>query len=217
MPPSRESTERFIRRQLPLRRAPGVPDIVLHTAHSASGLRRLCGAGAAPYWAWPWAGGLLMARHLLDHPELVRDRHLLDLGAGSGLVGIAASLAGARKVLAAETDHIGVLAITLNAAANGAAVAVLEDDVTSGAPPPVDVVAVGDLFYDAALAVQVTRFLDRCLGAGIEVLIGDPGRAHLPRARLRLLAEYPVTDFAGGSGEAGLGGVFRLVPEAGGG
>jgi predicted nicotinamide N-methyase len=177
-----------------------LPEIRLHTAHQATGLWRLGepeedgSDPPPPYWAFPWAGGMALARHILDRPGTVTGRRVLDLGAGSGLVAIAAAMAGASEVIAAEIDRYAVAAIGLNAAANGVAVALAGDDLTAGPPPPVDLVAAGDLFYERDLAARVTAFLDRCLAADIDVLIGDPGRAYLPRSRLRLLAEYRVPD-----------------------
>src|SRR5262249_10318086 len=147
-----------------------------------------------PYWAHLWAGGLALARHILDRPETVAGRRVLDLGAGSGIVGIAAARAGAAQVIAADVDRYALTALGLNAAANPVSIATVWGDATARPPPPVDLVAVGDLFYECDLAARVTAFLDRCTGAGIDVLIGDPGRAFLPRSRLRLLAEYPVSD-----------------------
>lgn len=176
---------------------PGVPEVRLHKAGPGSGLSRIVGDGAAPYWAYHWAGGLALARFLLDRPEWVRGRRVLDLGAGGGLVGIAAALAGAEAVLAAEIDPAGRAAVRLNAALNGVAIAVLEGDVLDAEPPEVDLVAVGDLFYDAALAVRVAGWLDLCRVRGIAVLVGDPRRAPLPIDRLELLHEAPVHETAG--------------------
>lgn len=190
----------FIRANTHLVPIPSLPEIRLHTAHQATGLWRLAepdedGADSPPpYWAFPWAGGMALARYILDRPETVAGRRVLDLGAGSGLVAIAAAIAGAGEVTATEIDRYAVAALGLNAAANGVVVTVVEDDLTAGPPPAVDLVVVGDLFYERALAERVTAFLDRCLAANIEVIIGDPGRAYLPRARLRRLAEYPVPD-----------------------
>lgn len=187
---------------------PLLPEIRLYTAHPASGLSRLSGDDIsdeegddppAPYWAYQWAGGLVLARHICDRPETVRGRRVLDLGAGSGLVGIAAAKAGARSVLAAEIDSNGIAAIGLNAALNEVDLTAVGDDLTNGPPPEVDIVLVGDLFYAPDLGERVTAFLDRCVFAGIEVLVGDPGRAHLPHARLRLVAEYAVEDVGTGS------------------
>jgi predicted nicotinamide N-methyase len=131
---------------------------------------------------------------------------VLDLGAGSGLVAIAAASAGAATVMAAEIDPHALAALRLNAGLNDAAVEVIDRDLTGSQPPDVDLVLVGDLFYDPRLARRVTRFLDRCLDAGIDVLVGDVGRAHLPRDRLREVARYDVPDF----GEARPGTVFSL-------
>lgn len=148
-----------------------------------------------PYWAHHWGGGIALARYILDHPETVAGRDALDLGAGSGIVGIAAARAGARQVISADIDQYAVAAARLNAAANDVRISTVLGDVTGGPPPAVDVVLVGDLFYEQRLAEEITAFLDRCLGAGMQVLIGDPWRAFLPVSRLRLLAEYPGPDF----------------------
>ncbi|MER8763215.1 MULTISPECIES: 50S ribosomal protein L11 methyltransferase [unclassified Mesorhizobium] len=192
---------------------PTLPEIRLYTAHPGSGLRRLLEWNQhateedgpepePPYWAYVWAGGAVLARYIFDRPETVAGRRVLDLGAGSGLVGIAAAKAGASAVVAAEIDRNGVVALGLNATANGVAIMIIGEDITSGPPPPVDVVVVGDLFYAHDLAGRVVPFLDRCLAAGIAVLIGDPGRAYLPRSRLRLLAEYEVPDVGEGRNAA---------------
>jgi predicted nicotinamide N-methyase len=209
--------QQFIRANLPVAPVPAIPEIRLHKAGPASGLRRLAeldehGFGS-PYWAYYWGGGLALARHILDRPETVAGRRVLDLGAGSGIVGIAAAKAGASEVIAAETDRYAVAAIGLNAAANGVTISTVPGDLTAGPPLPVDLVAVGDLFYESDLAERVTAFLDRCLSAGSAVLIGDPWRAFLPRSRLRLIAEYPVLEFGqAGNAAAKPGAVFSLMP-----
>lgn len=205
------SAAEFIVENLALVPAPALAEISLYTAHPGSGLWRLLeacedgdddeakddrGDPATPYWAYRWAGGTVLARHFLDRPETVNGLRVLDLGAGSGVVGIAAAKAGAASVIAADIDRNAIVATGLNATANGVDIKAICGDLTGGPAPAVDLVAVGDLFYDPDIAARVTVFLNRCLAAGITVLIGDPGRAHLPHAQLRLLAEYPVPDFA---------------------
>ena len=199
----------FIAANLPLTPAPGLPEILIHTAVPASGLRRLT-AGRNPYWAWCWAGGLALARHVLAEPALVAGLRVLDLGAGSGLVGIAAAKAGAGHVLALDNDSDAVAAMGLNAQANGVSLEARCADLLDGAPPPVDVVLVGDLFYDRATADRVTRFLDRCCAIGARVLIGDPRRAFLPLDRLDLVADYPARDFGESGAGEGRAGVFSF-------
>ena len=207
----------FIRDNLRLVAVPSQPEILLYTAHAGSGLRRLVKTGdddpPPPYWAYQWAGGLVLARHIMARPETVAGRRVLDLGAGGGIVAIAAAKSGARAVIAAEIDGNGRVALGLNAAANGIALAITGDDLTAGPAPAVDIVLVGDLFYDRTLARRVTAFLDNCLAAGIDVLVGDPGRAHLPRSRLHALARYQVPDFGAARDATMLpSAVFAFVP-----
>lgn len=207
----------FIREKLRIVCPPLLPEIRLYAAHPGSGLWRLAARPdedadpVPPYWAYQWPGGIALARYLLDMPDLVAGRSVLDLGAGCGVVGIAAAKAGARLVTAAETDRNAIVALDLNAALNEVDIAALPGDLTAGPPPAVDLVAVGDLFYDKDLARRVTAFLDRCRAAGSDVLVGDPGRVHLPRSRLRLLAEYAVHD-VGQAGAGGSGAVFSFMP-----
>lgn len=188
-----------LRSRFPLTPVPTVPELSLHLAGPGSALWQLAdiaGKGfGTPYWAYVWGGGLALARHVLDRPETVAGWRVLDLGSGSGLVAIAAAAAGARHVTAADVDPLAMIATRLNAAANGVATAPILRDLLDGPPPETDIILVGDLFYDANLARRVTAFLDRCLAAGIGILIGDPLRAHLPHDRLRLVADYPGPDF----------------------
>jgi predicted nicotinamide N-methyase len=192
----------FVQANLPIAAVPSVPEIRLHKAGPKSGLWRLAeldGDFGAPYWAYPWGGGLALARYVLDHPEIVAGRRILDLGAGSGLVGIAAAKSGAKEVIAADIDRYAITAIGLNAEANAVGIQPVFGDLTAGPPPKVDTVLIGDLFYEQDLATRVLSFIDRCSGADIAVLIGDPKRAFLPRSQLELLAEYPGPDFGDGN------------------
>ncbi|MBB3381785.1 MULTISPECIES: 50S ribosomal protein L11 methyltransferase [unclassified Rhizobium] len=210
---SQDWLRRFIAANLPVMHVPGIPDICLHKADPQSGLRHLAEQDSqfgSPYWAHYWGGGLALARYLLDRPESVAGRRVLDLGAGSGIVGVAAAKAGAAKVYGADIDPYAIAAIELNAALNDVTIDTVLADLTKSEPPDVDVICVGDLFYEAALAESVIAFLDRCLAREIMILIGDPWRVHLPTSRLRLLAEYTVPDFGEITAKTRPAGVFAL-------
>jgi predicted nicotinamide N-methyase len=208
-----DAARNFISANLPVLPVPSIPEIRLHKAGPQSGLWRLAEQDqefGSPYWAHYWGGGLVLARYLLDRPDAVVGRRVLDLGAGSGIVGIAAAKAGATEVVAVDVDPYAVAAMALNAAVNVVTLLPVLADLTKGEPPATDIICVGDLFYEAALAEHVTAFLYRCLQQGIEILVGDPWRAHLPRSRLRLLAEYAVPDFGDASGGSRPSGVFAF-------
>ncbi len=191
----------------------GVPEISLHTAHPGSGLGRLS-LDPPPYWASAWAGGVALARHLFDQPEAVAGRAVIDLGAGSGLLAIAAMLAGAASATAIEPDPWGAIAIRLNAAANGVVVGVREVRAGGLAPDRTSLILAGDVFYSAEAAAGMLACLDRFHEAGASVLIGDIGRRWLPLDRLERIASHTVRDFGDPPGTSRPAGVFRLVGSA---
>jgi len=196
----------IIRTSTQLRPVTLVPEIRLHQASEPIGVwqRTELAAGRTglnpPFWAFAWAGGQALARYLLDHPELVKGRDVIDIASGSGLVAIAAARAGAAAVTAYDIDPLAAAAITVNAGANGVPVlAVCADVLDTDAPasPDSDVILVADAFYERDLADRVMRFLERGNARGADVLAGDFGRAYLPRDRLRALAAYDVPGLAG--------------------
>ena len=148
---------KLLRARLSLATPALLPELRLYRAGPASGLSRLASGAGAPYWAYPWGGGLALARYLLDHPETVAQKRVLDLGAGGGVVAIAAMKAGAREAIAIDVDPDAIDAIALNAEANAVTVAALCGDPLDGPAPAVDLVLVGDLFYEAGLAARADR------------------------------------------------------------
>jgi predicted nicotinamide N-methyase len=188
----------FVRANTAIGSPPLVPEIRLHLASEITPLWQATEASLArdqlppPYWAFAWAGGQALARHILDHPELVRGRAVLDFGAGSGLVAIAAAKAGATHVTAAEIDRFAAAAIALNAALNGVAVAIESADVIGREPAPWAIVLAGDMCYERPLAERLTQWLRALAARGVTVLLGDPGRAYLPATGLERLARYAV-------------------------
>jgi predicted nicotinamide N-methyase len=183
-------------------RVPLVPEIQLHLATDAIVLWARMEAEvnaklASPFWASAWLGGQALARYVLDHREVVAGRRVLDLAAGSGLVGIAASLAGAAAVTANDIDPYAAAAIEMNARANAVKITVSCDNLLEGGRgEDADLVLAGDVFYNRSMASAVLRFLEGASAHGAQVLIGDPGRAHLPGGRLQTVATYAATDAA---------------------
>lgn len=197
-------TATFVRANTRPQAPPFVPEIVLHLADEAVPIwqrteEELGEMGLPPpFWAFAWAGGQALARYVLDHPAILAERRVLDLASGSGLVAIAAARAGASPVVANDIDLFAAAAISINAEANGVYADIVTHDllgVTADSEPRYDVILVGDLFYEKDTAERALAFLDRHLARGTRVLIGDPGRAYLPRARLEHIVEYriPVT------------------------
>nr|BFE58674.1 methyltransferase [Dactylosporangium thailandense] len=189
-------TAQFVLDNTTLGPVPLTPEIRLRLADEAIELweRTESDQGAQmppPFWAFAWAGGQALARYVLDHPDLLAGRSVLDLAAGSGLVAIAAMKAGAAHVTAVEIDELAVAAIGINAEANGVAVTPLLADVLER-DPDAEVVLAGDVFYSREMTRRMLDYLRRAARGGATVLVGDPGRAYLPREHLTLVAEYEV-------------------------
>jgi predicted nicotinamide N-methyase len=206
--------ETFIRSNTTILPVPLVPEIKLHLAHEAVPLwqkteEELGEIGLPPpFWAFAWAGGQALARYVLDNPETVRTRIVLDLASGSGLVGIAALQAGAKAVVAADIDEYAITSIKLNAQINqpspassagegkrDGTLSITAENLLEAPPPKIDTILVGDLFYEKHLAEKVFAWLTTAQTNGTQVFIGDPGRSYLPKDKLIKRAEYnvPVT------------------------
>ena len=178
-----------------LQPTPLVPEVSLYCAASAYDVWSLTDDGdesaPMPFWSFPWAGGQALARYILDHPDVVAGRRVLDLAAGSGLVAIAAALAGAAKVTANDIDPYAAAAQEMNAKANGVQLKVVMGDLLN-AETDADVVIAGDVCYERELSDRLLAFLVRARLRGADVLLGDPGRTYLPRERLAAVASYDV-------------------------
>ncbi|MGE3143539.1 MAG: methyltransferase [Hyphomonadaceae bacterium] len=206
----------FIAANTRIQAPPHVPEIRLYLADDAVSLWQMTEEELGelglppPFWAFAWAGGQALARHLLDHPDITRGRRVLDVASGSGLVAIAAMLAGAESALAVDIDRFCADAARLNAALNGVSIATSDRDPI-GEETPCDLILVGDLFYDRDIATRLLAWLELLEARGAAVLIGDPGRAYLPKERLDKIAEYAVpTTRALEDAEVKRTGVWRL-------
>jgi predicted nicotinamide N-methyase len=188
----------FILRNTAIVAPPLVPEIRLYLATEITPIWRATeetlarGAVPPPFWAFAWAGGQGLARYLLDHPETVAGREVLDIGSGSGIVAIAAAKAGAARVVAAEIDHFAQAAIALNAALNGVAVTIETRDLLDRAAAGWGVALAGDICYEESMSSRAMTLLRRIAARGRLALLGDPGRAYLPRSGLVERARYVV-------------------------
>ena len=188
----------FILEHTRLQRPPHVTELKLHMADDVMPIWRMTEEALEelglppPFWAFAWAGGQALGRYIMDHPELVSGKRVVDLASGSGLVAIAAMAAGARSALAIDIDDFAADAIALNAAANGVVVESLIADVLDEPPPTADVILAADVFYEKPMAERVPRWLAAGRAAGALVLVGDPERSYFPKGTLVRLAEYQV-------------------------
>ncbi|WP_206930235.1 class I SAM-dependent methyltransferase [Roseococcus thiosulfatophilus] len=191
------NAEGFITAQTTIGTAPLVPEIRLHLASEITPIWHASEEFLArkgiepPFWAFAWPGGQALARSILDAPERVRGRRVLDFAAGCGIAAIAAAQSGAAMVEAAEIDPMAVTAIRLNAALNGVSVTTQDRDVV-GDPPRWDVILAGDVCYEAPMTAHILPWLRAMAAAGIEVWLADPGRAYLPREGLEPLSRHAV-------------------------
>jgi predicted nicotinamide N-methyase len=188
--------EAFVRANTALSQPPLVPEVSLHLATEITPIWQATEAWLArqniapPFWAFAWPGGQALARHILDHPESVAGRRVLDFAAGGGIAAIAAARAGAAHVEAAEVDPLAVSAIRLNAEANSARVLAEAADLTGG-PCRWDLILCGDVCYEAPMTRHILPWLTR-MAQRAEVWIADPGRAYLPAAGLEPFATCTV-------------------------
>ena len=188
----------FILKHTRLQSPPHTPELELYLATEIEPIWRQTEAELQqrglepPFWAFAWAGGQALARYLLDHSEEVRGKRVLDFATGSGLVAIAAMKAGAAGCLGADIDPFCEAAVALNAAANGVEVDFTAQDLLDAPAPDAEVICAGDICYAWPLADRVRRWLEAAHASGARVLIGDPGRAYLPREGLIPLASYEV-------------------------
>ncbi|MEJ8475787.1 class I SAM-dependent methyltransferase [Roseibium algae] len=188
----------FIRKETRIKPVPHAEEIRLHLADEAMDLWQktedeLGALGLPPpFWAFAWAGGQALARYILDTPDIVRGKSVLDFASGSGLVGIAAMMAGAKSCHAVDIDPFALEAGRLNAPLNNVSVTFEQADITDRPLPDVNVVFCGDVFYDKTMADKVLSFIDKFLTNGTPVFVGDPGRSYLPNERLQHIETYFV-------------------------
>lgn len=189
--------ESFVRSQTAIEAPSLIPELRLHLATEVIPLWQATEAELEalgvppPYWAFAWAGGQGLARYLLDQPQVVAGRRVLDFAAGSGVAGLAAAKAGAAAVEANDIDRFALAALRLNARLNGLALSVRGDDLI-GRDEGWEVVLAGDVCYERPMAERAFAWLRALSARGAEVLLGDPGRTYLPKEHLERITAYGV-------------------------
>jgi predicted nicotinamide N-methyase len=216
----RMNMEALVREGTRVAETPICPEIRLHLspdmadvwerAEEALGVVRV----PPPLWSMAWVGGQALARYILDTPDKVAKRRVLDVGSGSGLCAIAAAKAGAALAVANDPDPLALTAIRMNATLNAVPVEVLGGNLIGCDLDGFDVILAGDLWYERLLAQAANPWLRRLAGQGCEVLVADRRRAYFPRHGIEVLAQYdiPTPDGTEQSGMTGAG-VWRLLPD----
>jgi len=193
-----EGRRAFILENTRVQAPPHAPELSLHLADEITPIWKLTEEALVeiglppPFWAFAWAGGQALARYILDHPEIVAGKTVVDFATGSGIVAIAAMKAGAKSVLANDIDSFCQAAVSLNAGANGVEIAFTDVNLLEGPPPACDVLLAGDICYEKPMAEAVMAWMRQGRAAGSTVLIGDPGRTYFRKDDLVKLAEYQV-------------------------
>lgn len=193
-----EGRRAFILENTRVQATPHAPELLLHLADEITPIWTLTEEAleelglAPPFWAFAWAGGQALARYILDHPQIVAGKTVVDFATGSGLVAIAAMKAGAKSVLANDIDSFCEAAVSLNAEINSVSLAFTDRNLLESPPPAAEVLLAGDICYEKPMADAVMAWLAQGRAAGATVLIGDPGRTYFPKDGLVKLAEYQV-------------------------
>jgi len=196
--PSLEGRRAFILENTRLQSPPHTPELNLRLADEITPIWQMTEEALAeiglppPFWAFAWAGGQALARYVLDHPNLVMAKTVIDFASGSGIVGIAAMKAGAAHVLCADIDGFCQAALSLNQAANNVVCDFTDADLLDAPPPTADLILAGDICYEKPMTDKVMAWLKAARAQGANVLIGDPGRSYFPKTGLEKLAEYQV-------------------------
>lgn len=188
----------FIIENTELLPSPLVPEIRLHLATEAVTLWQMTEealeeAGLPPpYWAFAWAGGQALARYVLDNPESVAGKRVIDFAAGSGLVAVAAARAGAAHVAANDIDAFSHASMALNAEANDLPIEILTEDIIGDPLDGFDIILAADICYEQPTSGRVEAWFRELAASGRPVLMGDPGRNFRPSERMEKLAHYAV-------------------------
>ena len=157
-----------------------------------------------PFWTVFWPGGQSLARFVFDNGTVVRNKTVLDIGCGCGATSIACQMKHSHKVISNDIDLMALAATAINAELNHLYHPMLSNlDLIDGNQSlqslpieQVDVVFLGDMFYDEEFAKKVFEWCKRMIRNGSEIYIGDPGRWGLDLIRpfISNVAQYDIDD-----------------------
>ena len=191
-----EACRAFVRRTTEPKAPTLTPELLLYVAHSRHPYWHMDEADLEasylppPYWGFAWSGGQALARYVLDHPHLVSGKRILNFASGAGLEAVAAARAGASHVFANDICPLAEAAVGLNAELNHTQITFLPGDIIGTPQPTVDVLLAGDICYEGPLASSVMGWFRELTRAGTLILVGDPGRAYLPKIGLQEVVRY---------------------------
>ncbi|MBS1024208.1 class I SAM-dependent methyltransferase [Gluconobacter cerinus] len=186
----------FIRENTAVETASLVPEIPLHLATDITPIWQASEAFLEahgiepPFWAFAWPGSQLIARYILDNPQRVEGKRVLDVACGCGLAAIAAVKAGASIAAANDIDPMALEATALNATLNAVTVVPCPGDLV-GSKPDCDLLVIGDVCYNEAMAARIMPWLLEC-ARHCEVWLCDPGRHYAPKLDLDILIQQNV-------------------------
>lgn len=211
------AAEAFIRAQTTIEQAPLIPELRLHLARAVKPLRAAAEEELPdfdvdkPYWAFAWTSGLALARYILDHPQIVEGRRVMDFGCGAGQAAIAAKQAGAAEVVAVDRDPLACIATGLNAALNGVELTIRHGDPVADPPGEFDVLLAGDMISETELVLRHMPFFLFQAAAGCDVIFADPNRDDFPELSAEPLITLSVeNDFEPNVADVKSATVFRI-------
>lgn len=197
--PRRDELGALLDRYAPLTQTELLPELRVFYGRSLievwEAAEKLAGVNLpAPFWAYPWAAGVALARVILDHPELVAGKRVLDLGAGGGVASLAAAVAGAQPIVANDIDSWALTTVSIAAERQGLQVEPLLADLTTipAAVDNFDLILCSDLAYERRTAPKQRQLLQRARRNNARVLVADAGRTYFTTDGLVEIARFMI-------------------------
>ena len=191
-----QSQKNFIRSHTEQISSPNVPEIKLNLVTENCEMwtmneEQVAELGiSSPFWGFVWPGGHALARYLLDHPHLTRDKTVVDIGTGAGIVAIAAALCGAKRVIANDIDEMALVATKLNCELNNVSMETNGEDLVGSDHKGWDVILAADMCYESILTKRMATWLLSQTNKGTRVIFADPNRGWLQKHPVEIIGQY---------------------------